>query len=191
MDREQLRALTREELEDLTWQLVEIARSLADKAKQNSTNSSRPPSSDDPYRRRDQRQPARNDKSNRGDDADSGGAAGPPSSGATDKKPAKPAGKRPGMPGFWRRQPMVVNRDVDHDAVVCAACGAALGAARRCRQNSAHYVYDLERSAMTCRYISAARQRYSSAAVPAAMRRSRVPQPDAARRSKAAGATCN
>jgi hypothetical protein len=48
MDREQLRDLTREELEELTWQLVEIARSLADKAKQNSTNSSRPPSSDDP-----------------------------------------------------------------------------------------------------------------------------------------------
>ena len=56
MDREQLRNLTREELEELTWQQVEIARSLADKAKQNSTNSSRPPSSDDPYRRRDERQ---------------------------------------------------------------------------------------------------------------------------------------
>ena len=159
IDREQLRALTREELEELTWHLVEVARSLADKAKQNSTNSSRPPSSDDPYRRRDQRQHARNDKTSSGDDADSGGAAGPPSSGATDKKPAKPAGKRPGMPGFWRRQPMVVNRDVDHDAVVCAACGAALGVAQRCRQHSAHYVYDLERSVMTLQ-ISAARHRY-------------------------------
>ena len=155
MDREQLRALSREQLEDLTWQLVEIARSLADKTKQNSIDSSRPPSSDDPYRRRDQRQRARNDTTNSGDDA-GGGAASPPSSGATDKKPA---GKRPGMPGFWRRQPMVVTCDVDHDAAVCAACGAVLGAARRRRQDSAHYVYDLERSVMTLQ-IAATRHRY-------------------------------
>ena len=158
MDREQLRALTREELEELTWQLVEVARSLADKAKQNSTNSSRPPSSDDPYRRRDQRQQARNDTANRGDDTGDGDG-GPPSSAVTGRKPAKPAGKRPGMPGFWRRQPMVVTCDVDHDAAVCAACGAVLGPAQRCRQDSAHYVYDLERSAMALQ-ISAARHRY-------------------------------
>ena len=158
MDRERLRALTREELEDLTWHLVEVARSLANKVEQNSTNSSRPPSSDDPYRRRAQRQQARSDKADHGDGAD-GGAGGPPASGAAEKKPAKPAGKRPGMPGFWRRQPMVVTRDVDHYATVCAACAAALGAAQRCRQHSAHYVYDLERSAMTLQ-ITAARHRY-------------------------------
>lgn len=158
LDRERLRALPREELEELTWELVKVARSLAEKAKQNSTNSSRPPSSDDPYRRRDERQQARNDTTRRGDDAGDGGD-GPPSAAATDKKPAKPAGKRPGMPGFWRRQPMIVTCDVDHDAAVCAACGAALGAAQRCRQDSAHHVYDLERSAMTLQ-IAAARHRY-------------------------------
>jgi len=153
LDRERLRELTRDDLEELTWQLVEIARSLADKAKQNSTNSSRPPSSDDPYRCHDERQKARNDK------PDSGAAAGASSSGAANTKPPKPAGKRPGMPGFWRRQPMVVSCDVDHDAAVCAACGATLGAARRCRQDSAHYVYDLERAAMALQ-ISAALHRY-------------------------------
>ena len=63
------------------------------------------------------------------------------------------------MPGFWRRQPMVATCDVDHDAAVCAACAAPLGAARRCRQDSAHYVYDLERTAMALQ-ISAARHRY-------------------------------
>ncbi len=82
MDRERLRALPRDELEELTWQLVEVARSLADKVKQNSTNSSRPPSSDDPYRRRDERQQARNDKAN--DQGDAGGdAAGSPPAATT------------------------------------------------------------------------------------------------------------
>jgi transposase len=158
LDRERLRALPREELEELTWQLIEVARSLANRVEQNSTNSSRPPSSDDPYRRRELRQQARSDKTDHADDAD-GGAGGPASSGVAEQKPAKPAGKRPGMPGFWRRQPMVVSCDVDHDATVCAACGTALGAAQRCRQDSAHYVYDLERSAMALQ-ITAARHRY-------------------------------
>ena len=159
MDREQLRDLTREELEELTWQLVELARSLADKAKQNSTNSSRPPSSDDPYRRRDERQRAKNARQNSGDNAGGGDAAGLSPPGATNAKPSKPAGKRPGMLGFWRRQPMVATCDIDHDAAVCVACGAPLGAARRSRQDSAHYVYDLERAAMALQ-ISAARHRY-------------------------------
>ena len=159
MDRERLRALTREELEELAWQLVEVARSLADKAKQNSTNSSRPPSSDDPYRRREQRQKARNDKQNSGENPDTGDAAGASPSGATNQTPPKPAGKRPGTPGFWRRQPMVASCDVDHDAAACAACGAPLGAAQRCRQDSAHYVYDLARASMALQII-AARHRY-------------------------------
>jgi hypothetical protein len=159
MDRERLRALTREELEELTWQLVEVARSLADKVKQNSTNSSRPPSSDDPYRRRDERQQARNDKTKGGDDAGGGDAASPSPSGAPDKKLSKPSGKRPGMPGFWRRQPMIVNCDVDHDAAACTACAATLGTAQRSRQDSAHYVYDLERAPMALQ-INAARHRY-------------------------------
>ncbi len=117
----------------------------------------RPPSSDDPYRRRDERQKARNDqRSNREGDGDAAGAS---PSGPSHTKPSKPAGKLPGMPGFWGRLPMVVSCDVDHDATVCAACGATLGAARRCRQDSAHYVYDLERADMALR-ISAARHRY-------------------------------
>src|SRR5580658_10193105 len=130
MDRERLRALPRDELEELTWQLVEVARSLAEKVKQNSTNSSRPPSSDDPYRRRDERQQARNDKANNEGNA-GGDDAGSPPSGTTDKQLSKPSGKRPGMPGFWRRQPMVVSCEVDHDAAACAACGATLSAAQR------------------------------------------------------------
>lgn len=161
MDRERLRDLTREELEELTWQLVEVARSLADKVKQNSTNSSCPPSSDSPYRRRDQRQKARNDTHDSAGDADGGDGASTTSSGTTDNRP-KPAGKQPGMPGFWRRQPMVVNGEVDHDAAICAACSAMLGAAQRHRQDSAHYVYDLERAAMALQ-INAARHRYFAA----------------------------
>jgi hypothetical protein len=78
MDRERLRDLTREELEELTWQLVEVARSLVEKAKQNSTNSSRPPSSDDPYRRRDERQKGRNAKHSSKVDADGNANSGSP-----------------------------------------------------------------------------------------------------------------
>src|SRR5208283_1058352 len=147
MDRERLRALPRDALEELTWQLVEVARSLADKVKQNSTNSSRPPSSDDPYRRRDERQQAKDTKPNSGDDAGGDDAGSPPSGttnpGTTNQKPSKPSGKRPGMPGFWPRQPMVVSCEVDHHAAVCTACGATLGATQCSRQDSAHYVYDL------------------------------------------------
>jgi len=159
MDRERLRHLTREELEALTWQLVGMARSLAEKTKQNSTNSSRPPSSDDPYRRRDERQRAKNARQDNGDDTGGGSATGSPPPGAATTKPSKPAGKRPGMPGFWRRQPMVATCDIDRDPPVCAACGAPLSPTQRCRQHSAHYVYDLERSDMALR-ISAARHRY-------------------------------
>jgi transposase len=164
MDRGWLRDLTREELEELTWQLVEVARSLADKVKQNSANSSRPPSSDDPYRRHDQRQQARNDTAKRGDDADNTNDAGPPppvtpNPGTTNQKPPKPSGKRPGMPGFWRRQPMVVSCEVDHDAAACAVCGSPLGATQRSRLDSAHHVYDLERAPMVLQ-ISAAKHRY-------------------------------
>ena len=153
MDHDRLRDLTREELEELTWQLVELARSLADKAKQNSTNSSRPPSSDDPYRRRADRQKANNAKPQSG--ADNGVSP----SAATNTKPSKPPGKQPGTAGFWRRQPMVVDCDVDHDPAACAACGLTLDIAQRCRQDSAHYVYDLERTMMTLQ-IDAARHRY-------------------------------
>lgn len=164
MDRERLRDLTREELEELTWQLVEVARSLVEKVKQNSTNSSRPPSSDDPYRRRDERQKDRNAKHSSKVDTDGSANSGSPSSEATNteatsKTPSRPAGKRPGMPGFWRCQPMVVSCEVDHDAMVCAACDATLGTAQRCRQDSAHYVYDLERTAMALQ-INAAKHRY-------------------------------
>ena len=188
MDRERLQDLTREELEELTWQLVEVARSLVEKAKQNSTNSSRPPSSDDPYRRRDERQKDRNAKHSSKVDTD-GSANSSPSSEATNteaaSKVAVEAGRQTaGMPGFWRCQPMVVSCEVDPDAMVCAACDATLGAAQRCRQASAHYVYDLERTAMALQ-INAAKHRYFVGRCTAAMKPSRVPEPDAAREIEA------
>ena len=120
MDRERLRDLTREELEELTWQLVEVA-SLVEKVKQNSTNSSRPPSSDDPYRRRDH-----------------GRRTGTPSTAAKSTRTAartaarrprgneyrgnqqdavEMAGKRPGMPASGGASMMVVACEVDHDAI--------------------------------------------------------------------------
>jgi hypothetical protein len=111
--------------------------------------------------------------------------AGASSSAASgNKTPPKPAGKRPGMLGFWRRQPLVVSCDVDHDAAVCAACAAPLGAALRCRQDSAQYVYDLERSCMALQ-ISAARHRYFVARC--ACGHDTVARPATGRRSEIAG----
>ena len=40
-----------------------------------------------------------------------------------DQKPAKPPGKRPGTPGHWRRQPIVVNREIEHVPTVLGAHG--------------------------------------------------------------------
>jgi transposase len=151
MDREKLKALSRDELEELAWQLIEVARSLASRAQENSTNSSRPPSSDDPYQRSERR--AKGRRAGKREGGDDGGAS---SAEPTEKRPA---GKRPGMPGFWRRQPVVVSGTVDHDPPACTACGAALSAAQRCRQDSAHHVYELERSAMALQ-VSALRHRY-------------------------------
>lgn len=150
MDREKLKALSRDELEELAWHLVEVARSLASRVQENSTNSSRPPSSDDPYRRGERRTERSTGKR---DDEPDGGAS---SAGPTQKKPA---GKQPGMRGFWRQQPVVVSGTVDHDPPACAACGAALSAAKRCRQESAHHVYELERDAMALQ-VSALTHRY-------------------------------
>jgi hypothetical protein len=49
--------MSREELEELAWRLRELARSLANRASEDSSTSSRPPSSDDPYRREDRSKP--------------------------------------------------------------------------------------------------------------------------------------
>jgi len=155
MDRDRLRQLSREELEELTWQLVEVARALMNKQKETSRTSSRPPSSDDPYRRSEDRGKAKDG----GDDTDGGGSS---SAGKAAKPPARPAGKRPGMRGYWRRQPIVTDRVVDHDPTACGACGTALGAEHRSRQDGAHYVYDLEHGSMALQVV-AAKHRYFAA----------------------------
>src|SRR5512135_3619521 len=129
-ERADLSALPRPALEDLAWQFRELARSLANRLGEDSTTSSRPPSSDDPFRR-DQR----GGKAPAGQDA--AAPAGKKAKAAEDETPAKPPGKRPGTPGHWRRQPIVVSREVAHVPPVCEACQAVLGAERQGRQVSA------------------------------------------------------
>jgi len=93
--------MPRKELEDLAWRLRELARTLANRAGEDSTTSSRPPSSDNPYRRGERGKPA----------AAEPASASPESAGKPidkDAKPeTKPAGKRPGAKGYWRSQPIV------------------------------------------------------------------------------------
>src|ERR1035437_9187434 len=129
-ERADLSVLARQELEDLAWRFREVARTLANRLGEDSTTSSRPPSSDDPYRRgqRDSKPPADQDHDD-GGGHDAAAPAGKDMAGK-DKTPAKPSGKRPGMPGHWRRQPIVVSREVEHLPMVCEACHGAVGAER-------------------------------------------------------------
>jgi transposase len=170
-ERADISVLPRKELEDLAWRFRELACTLANRLGEDSTTSSRPPSSDDPYRR-DQR----NGKPPTGQDHDNGeGQDGAAPAGKVkdeagkakdeagkDKTPAKPPGKRPGMPGHWRRQPIVVSREIEHLPMVCEACQAVLGAERKRRHVSAHHVFELDRGEMGLQ-VTAAKHSYFAA----------------------------
>jgi transposase len=148
MERTDLAAMSREELEELAWRLHELARSLANRAVEDSTTSSRPPSSDDPYRRGERGRPAASRPD--GGDAAETSAAPPESAGKPDEtKAGRAAGKQPGAKGHWRRQPIVVSADVEHPPTVCAACGAGLGPDLERRRVSAHNSLELVRGDMS------------------------------------------
>jgi len=156
--RTDLSAMSRDELENLTWRLHELARSLANRVGDDSTTSSRPPSSDDPYRRggKGNQDPAGPDSDDdAGDDA--GPAAGGDKTGC--KQTAKPAGKRPGTKGFWRRLPIVVSGETLHEPDACSACQSAFGPARQSRHASAHVSFELTRGEMGLR-VSATKHCY-------------------------------
>jgi len=164
-DRADLSDLPRKELEDLAWRFRELLRSLANRLGEDSTTSSRPPSSDDPYRRDPRREPAPAGQGG-ADAAEQDVAAAADNqikdNAGKDKTPAKRPGKRPGMPGHWRRQPIVVSRQVEHVPMVCEACQAALGAERKGRQVSAHHVFELDRGEMGLQ-VTASKHRYFAA----------------------------
>ena len=143
--------MSRKELEELAWRWRELARSLANRAGEDSTTSSRPPSSDDPYRRDARGQPTPT-------------AAVPTASPESADKPAqknaaKPAGKRPGAKGYWRCQPIVVSAEVPHAPTACATCGAALGLDLERRCVSAHNSLELVRADMSIQ-VTATRHSY-------------------------------
>lgn len=98
--------MPRIELEELAWELRELARSLTNRAGEDSRTSSRPPSSDNPYRR-DSKSEQNSDRSDRDDNTGGGGST--PGGNVSGGTPGpKPAGKRPGTKGFWRRVPIMV-----------------------------------------------------------------------------------
>ena len=156
-ERGDLSDLSRRELEDLAWRFREIARGLANRLGEDSTTSSRPPSSDDPYRR-DQRggtsAPDRDGSSGQDTAAPDVKAALAKASADPGRMPVKRPGKRPGMPGHWRRQPIVVSQQIAHVPPVCQACQATLGADRKGRCVSAHHVFELDRGEMGLQVIA-------------------------------------
>ncbi len=161
-DRADLSVLPRAELEDVAWRFRELARMLANRLGEDSTTSSRPPSSDDPYRRAGRGGTASAGQA-RGDGAARNVAA--PAGQPDEQSAARPArrpGQQPGMPGHWRRQPIVVSGEVEHVPTTCETCQAALGAAHKGRQVSAHPVFDLERGAMGL-LVTATRHSYFAA----------------------------
>ena len=151
--------MPRKELEDLAWRLRELARTLANRAGEDSTTSSRPPSSDNPYRRGERGKPA----------AAEPASASPESAGKPidkDAKPeTKPAGKRPGAKGYWRSQPIVVSGEVEHAPKVCAACQCALGPELTRRCVSAHNNLELTRGEMSLA-VAATRHSYFAVRCP-------------------------
>jgi hypothetical protein len=156
VDVEAATRMSRPELIRFAVEAAEMVRRLANRAAADSSNSSRPPSSDAPWRRDHRGKPAA------GEDQSAASAA--PKSEAVAaanaaKKPEKPSGKRPGMPGFWRRQPLVVHEDVPHRPLSCDACHAVLDAATPGCVVSAHHVLELERGDMTLR-VSAKKHCY-------------------------------
>jgi hypothetical protein len=161
-ERADLSVLPRKELEDLAWRFREIARTLANRLGEDSTTSSRPPSNDDPFRRgqRDGK-PLAGQGQDDGEGQDATAPAAKDKAGK-DKTPAKPPGKRPGMPGHWRRQPIVVSREIEHVPMVCEACQAALGVEHKGRHVSAHHVFELDRGDMGLQ-VTAARHSYFAA----------------------------
>ena len=154
VDVEAAERMSRPELIRFLVEAAEMVRRLANQAAADSSNSSRPPSSDAPWRR------DRADKPTAGEDQAAASAAAEPDAGAAaGKKPEKPSGKRPGTPGFWRRQPLVVHEDVPHRPHNCGACHGVLDAETPGRLVSAHHVLELERGDMALR-VSAKKHCY-------------------------------
>jgi IS1 family transposase len=166
--RTDLSAMSRDELEELTWRLHELARSLANRVGEDSATSSRPPSSDDPYRRgakagQDAAAPDRDDDAGGGAsptaDADTTGDSKTGKGKTGSKQAAKPAGKRPGTKGFWRRLPIVVNAEARHAPHACSACQAAFAPTCQSRHASAHISLELTRGEMALQ-VSATKHLY-------------------------------
>ena len=160
-DAETVTRMSRPEVDSFALQAAEMVRRFANQVAADSSNSSRPPSSDSPYQR------DQGGKAVCGDEREAAsGEAKPATAPQTapvipqgEKKPEKPSGKRPGMPGFWRRQPIVVQGEVAHRPGECGACHATLGADKPSRLVSAHNVIDLERGDMALQ-ISAKKHGY-------------------------------
>jgi hypothetical protein len=151
--------MSRSDLIRFAVEAAEMVRLLANRAAADSSNSSRPPSSDAPWRR------DRAGKLATAEDHSVTAVAPEPEAAAAakaDKKPEtpeKPSGRRPGTPGSWRRQPLVVHEEVPHRPLICGACHADLDDETPGRLVSAHHVLELERGDMALR-VSAKKHCY-------------------------------
>jgi hypothetical protein len=175
--------MSRGELEELAWRWRELARSLANRAGEDSSSSSRPPSSDDPYRRDERGKPAVAGRES-GDEAETPATPAEKAGKADEKKSGRPAGKQPGAKGFWRSQPIVTSGEIRHAPTVCAACGAALGPDLMRRCVGAHDRLELARGDMSLQ-VGATKHVYFAVRCPCG--RDNVSQPGVGLRSDIEG----
>jgi transposase len=151
--------MSREEREELAWRWREMAKSLANRAGEDFSTSSRPPSSDDPTGVKSEAKQTERRRSGRRSFRD-GGWEGRQRRQEQDRQAAgNSAGKQPSAKGRWRCQPIVVSAEVEHAPQVCAACRSAFGPERKRRRVSAHNSLELVRADMALQ-VTATRHSY-------------------------------
>lgn len=140
INRPYLESLDPDRLLDVAWNLRQGAVEFLERLEQNSRNSSRPPSSDSPFDKPNQGDEPRPDsddqstseseESSRSADREQNNAEEAPEqedtadSSATESPEGsgRSPGKQPGAKGFWRHDPLVPEKTVDHHPECCAAC---------------------------------------------------------------------
>ena len=167
-------ALSRDDLERTTHLVIELALYQANRLGRNSDNSSQPPSKNNPYQKKGPQDSASQER-----ETNSGAGVVPGATGVVvananvegaenlagkeanvpAKPPRKPSGKRPGMPGFWRTQPVITTDTVEHDPPRCEHCQAGLGVAQRRRIAESVNVYELDRDPLSLR-VTCLKHRY-------------------------------
>jgi hypothetical protein len=148
LDDARLKALSHEQLLELSMQLSRDLKEARDRLNQNPDNSSRPPSAQAPWAglglsdgETDTSQVSNPSEDDPAEDTEDTPAS---HSDANQTRQRRPAGRQRGAPGHGRKLEMVVTGEVAHRALHCASCGAALDESAPFTATTAFYVLDIE-----------------------------------------------